>query len=124
LAVYSTIEIGDFQFTVTREEVKKLKAILDKLKIHHILDNVCFHDVEPTVELLKAINNVKVWKVEKDGSVSLKNRFGHSGRFKYKKLVLPSIHEFAFADLGTLSKNESEFVGNLIYNVESRSYVS
>ena len=36
--------------------------------------------VKPTVNLLKAVYEVDIWKVELDGSVSLKNADGHSDR--------------------------------------------
>ena len=67
-----------------------LSSILDKLGIYHILDEVMFFAPFDAADRMKAIHKVKVWKVERDGSVSLKNRFGHSGRFKYRKLVIPT----------------------------------
>ena len=43
-----------------------------------------------------------IWKVEKDGSLSLRNRFGHSGRYNYEHLEIISLLEFQFVDLGNI----------------------
>lgn len=50
------------------------------------------------------------------GSVSLKNRFGHSGRFDYRKLVIPTLCEIGFVNLLRLDRDEAEFFEDLIYN--------
>ena len=64
---------------------------------------------------MKALHNVKVWKVERDGSVITKNRFGHSGRFQYRSLVLPGFYEINFINLLLLDVDEAEFIGDLVY---------
>ena len=92
----SIIEIGNCKFKATKGEVKTLKEILDKLGQDYILDDVQFNLTEPTVNLLKAVYEVDFWKVEGDGSVSLKSMYGHSGTFEYKKIwtdKLPEINE-------------------------------
>ena len=60
---------------------------------------------------MKATHNTSVWKVEKDGSISLKNRFGHSERFDYRYLRMAHLIEFQFADLNILSNEEYDFLG-------------
>jgi len=65
-----------------------------------------------------------VWKVEKDGSVSLKNRFGHSGRFENRCLIIRNLLEFQFVDLSLLDREEAEFLSNQIYEFEFRSNLS
>jgi hypothetical protein len=103
---------------VTKQEVKKLKSILDKLQVHYILDHVSFHDTVSAVELMKEIHKVKAWKVEKDGSVSLNNRFGHSGLFKYQYIYIPRLLEVAIVDWDILSVEEVDFLDQLICRYE------
>ena len=81
MAFYGTIRIGEYSIKSAMREIKKLKAILDKIELPHILDDVCFHNTLLELNRIKAFHDTNVWKVEKDGSLSLKNRFGHSGRF-------------------------------------------
>ena len=65
----------------SKQEIQFLKAILDKLELPYILDGISFHNTLIDLNRMKTIHNTNVWKVEADGSVSLKNRFGHSGQF-------------------------------------------
>ena len=121
LADYCVIRIGEAKVKSTSTEIKRLKAILDKLELPHILDDVSFHNTLLDLNRVKNIHNTDVWKVEKDGSLSLTNRFGHSGRFAYKHLELMSLLEFQFVNLDYLDRNEIEFLDDLLYNIECES---
>ena len=115
---FSTIRIGETKIKSNSREIKRLKAILDKLEFPHILDGVSFNNTLFDLNRVKTINNTEVWKVEKDGSLSLTNRFGHSGRFTYKHLELMSLFEFQFVNLDNLNRNEMEFLDDLLYKIE------
>ena len=73
---------------------------------------------------MKTIHNTNVWKAEKDGSVSLKNRFGHSGRFDYRYLRMPHLIEFQYVDLNILTNEEYDYLGYVIYEAETIPAVS
>ena len=103
----------------SKQEIQFLKAILDKLELPYILDGISFHNTLIDLNRMKTIHNTKVWKVEADGSVSLKNRFGHSGRFNYRYLRMPHLIEFQFVDLNILSDEEYDFLGFIIYEAET-----
>ena len=113
------IRIGENIINSTKLEMQFLKSILDKLELPYVLDNVSFHNTLFALHCMKTIHNTDVWKVEKDGSVSLKNRFGHNGRFYYRHLRMPSLIEFQFVDLNILTEEESEFLDYLIYEAET-----
>jgi len=112
------IEIGNSKIEATQEEIRILKSILDNLYIYHIIDDVVFFSPFDAAIRMKAIHNVKVWKVERDGSVSRNNRFGHSGCFEYRKLVIPDLYEFNFINLLLLDNEEADFIGDLVYRSE------
>jgi hypothetical protein len=103
----------------SKQEIQFLKAILDKLELPYILDGISFHNTLIDLNRMKTIHNTNVWKVEADGSVSLKNRFGHSGQFKYWYLRMPHLIEFQFVDLNILSDEEYDFLGFIIYEPEA-----
>jgi hypothetical protein len=113
-----TIRIGEAKIKSTNPEIKLLKAILDKLELPHILDDVSFHNTLLDLNRIKIIHNTDVWKVERDGSICLTNRFGHSGRFAFRHLELMSLLEFQFVNLGILNTNEMRFLDDLLYKVE------
>jgi len=117
MAKVGIIQIADSRIEATPEDVRMLKSILDKLRIQHIIDDVVFFAAFDAAARMKEIHNVKVWKVEKDGSVSLKNRFGHSGRFEYRKLVMASVYEISYRDLIDLDYEEAEFLSDLVCSV-------
>jgi hypothetical protein len=121
---FSTIRIGEYNIRSTKQSVRRFKAILDKLQIPHILDDVSFHNTLLDLYRMKYLYKTDVWKVEKDGSVSLKNRFGHSGRFENRCLTIRNLLEFQFVDLSILDREEADFLSNQIYEFEFKSNLS
>ena len=119
-----TIQIGEHSIETRRQAVGQLKAILDKLQIPHILDNVGFHNTLLDLYRMKSLYKTDVWKVEKDGSVSLKNRFGHCGRFENRCLMVKNLLEFQFVDLSLLNNEEARFLSDQIFEFEFRSNLS
>ena len=86
------LEIDKDTIVVSKNYMVELRRILDKVEIHYILDRVSYHSTECALALAKAIDNTRVWKVEKDGGVQVDNQFGHSAKFKYNHLVIPSVN--------------------------------
>ena len=119
MAVCGTIRIGEYRIKSALQEIKEFKAILDKIELPHTLDDISFHNTLLELNRIKAFHDTKVWKVEKDGSLSLKNRFGHSGRFAYRHLQILSLLEFQFVNLSILDKEEAKFLDDLITRIES-----
>jgi len=124
MASSAMIKIGANTIKSSKQELKFLKAILDKLEYPYILDGISFHNSLIDLNRMKAIHNTNVWKVEADGSVSLKNRFGHSGRFDYRYLRVPNLIEFQFVDFNILADEEYDFLGYIIYEAETIPAVS
>ena len=114
MASLSKIEIGENIIESTKQEMRFLKTILDKLQVPYIIDDISFHNTLLDLNRLKSVHGTDVWKVERDGSVSLKNRFGHSGRFDYACLSMPILIEFQFVDLNVLTDEENEFLGYIL----------
>ena len=118
MSVFSTIKIDKSIVKSNRQEIKRVKAILDKLQLPHVVDDISFHNTFIDLQRMKTLHNTNLWKVERDGSLSLSNRFGHSGRLAYRKISIASIEEFNFVDLYSLSSDESEFLADLFYKFE------
>ena len=124
MANSSHIRIGENVIKSSASEMRFLKSILDKLEVPYVLDDVSFHNKLQDLYRIKTIHGTDVWKVEKDGSVNLKNRFGHNGRFCYQYLCMPSLIEFQFVDLNILTEEENEFLSYIIYEAETTSALS
>jgi hypothetical protein len=118
LSFFSTIKIDKSIVKSNRQEIKRVKAILDKLELPHIVDDISFHNTNIDLNRMRTLHNTKIWKVEKDGSLSLSNRFGHSGRLAYREISIASITEFNFVDLFSLSNDEGEFLADLLRKFE------
>ncbi len=116
------LRIGSYKMSMSKADIKQLKYILDKLEIPYVLDSISFHNTSYAVNRMKTVHKTRVWKVEKDGSVSLVNRFGHSGRFEYRYLNMPSPLEFQFVDLDGLSNDEMEYLSFLLFKANAFSY--
>ena len=114
MSVFSTIKVDKCIVQSNRQEIRRLKAILDKLELPHIVDDISFHNSSEDLNRMKTLHNTNVWKVEKDGSLSLSNRFGHSGRLPYRELSITSIMEFDYVALCSLSFDEAEFLADLL----------
>jgi len=113
------IRIGENIIKAKASEMQFLKSILDQLELPYVLDDISFHNTLLDLHRMKTIHNTEVWKVEGDGSVSLKNRFGHNGRFDYNYLRMPNLIEFQFVDLDILTDEENEFLGYIIHDAET-----
>ena len=113
------IRIGENIIESSKPDMQFLKYILDKLELPYIVDDVSFHNTLLDLNRVKSLHKTAVWKVEKDGSVNLSNRFGHSGHFNYDYLCMPNLIEFQFVDLGLLTEAEAEFLGYIIYEAET-----
>jgi len=109
------LRIGSCKSISTPKELQRLKIILDKLEIPYVLDNVSFHNTSHAVQRMQMVYNTRVWKVEKDGSVSLTNRFGHNSRFEYRYLNMPSPIDLEFINLSELSHDEMEFLSFILF---------
>ena len=118
----SILRIGSYKSDTTPKELQRLKIILDKLEIPHVLDSISFHNTSYAVQRMKTVHNTRVWKVEKDGSVSMTNRFGHNNRFKYRYLNMSSPLEFQFVDLSSLRNEDVEFLSFLLFKADVFSY--
>jgi len=118
LSVFRAIKIDKSIVKSNRQEIERVKAILDKLELPHIVDDISFHNTSIDLHRMRTLHNTNVWKVEKDGSLSLSNRFGHSGRLAYREISIASIEEFKFVDLFSLSSGEGEFLADLLYKFE------
>jgi hypothetical protein len=119
VATSAIIKIGVNTIKASKHELRFLKAILDKLELPYILDDISFHNTLLDLNKVKTIHNTSVWKVEEDGSINLKNRFGHNGRFDYRYLRMPQLIEFQFADLDILTNEEYDFLDYIIYEAET-----
>lgn len=118
LSIFSTIKIDRYIVKSNRQEIRKIKAILDKLEVPHAVDDVSYHNTSEDLNRMKTLHKTDVWKVEQDGSLSLLNRFGHSGNLSYRELTIGSITEFRFVDLYSLSRDEGELLADLLCKFE------
>jgi len=118
----TVLRVGSCKSKSTPKELQRLKIILDKLEVPYVLDNVSFHNTSYAVQRMQMVYSTRVWKVEKDGSVSLTNRFGHNHCFEYRYLNMPSPFNLDFIDLSELNDDEMEFLSFILFKADVISY--
>ena len=110
----SKIIVYDNELRVSTEDIRNLKDILDKLKVHYIIDDVSFNATDKIVDLMEYFRQIKVYRKEEKGDVNLKNRLGFRSQLASRILCIPSLVEFIYADMDILDHQEALFLDALI----------
>ena len=112
------IEISGERMTTARENIRKLKSILDGLRVMHIIDDIIFFSPCDEDRQMKAILKVRESEIEKNACVGLESRFGQSARFEYRKMIIPDLFKNNFTRLILLDDEEYKFLGDMLYTSE------
>ena len=115
------IEISGERIETARENIRKLKSILDGLRVMHIVDDIMFHIPFDQVERMKEFCHARGGEIENADCADLKSRFGHSARFEYREMIIPDLFESYFTRLIQLDDEEYKFLGDMLYASEKES---
>jgi len=109
------IDIGGKRTEVGREDVRKLKDLLDELDVMYIIDDVTVGSPCDEAELTKEPADPKMWKVKNDAGIEPGDGFGRGGDLEFRELIIPYFFETDFMSLMQLDYEEAEFLGELLY---------
>jgi len=112
------IEIDGKRNAVAREDIRKLKSILEELGIMHIADDVSFCSTIRAAGQIEDIQNVRLSRTENDDGVLPEYRCGCGEKPRFRELIIPDFFLIDFVSLTQLDNDEAEFIGNLIYGTE------
>jgi hypothetical protein len=109
------IEIGNINTRTSTEAIGKLKSILDRHAIFHILDGDMFFDPHEKATQKKEINQGRAREVNKTKSNFCRNNMYQSDPEKYRKLIVPDLYELNYLSLIYFDPEEADFLSTLIY---------
>ena len=112
------IEIDGKRNEVAREDIRKLKFILEELGIMHIVDDVSFCSTFPAAGRMADIHDVKLSRAENDDGVLPEYRCGCGEQPRFRELKIPDFFMIDFMSLTQLEYEEAEFLGDLLYGTE------
>ncbi len=100
------IEIGNINTNASTEVIRKLKTILDRHAIFHIVDGVMFYDSHQKAARTREIHRGRVREVNNP-----------QGDFqnKFRELIVPDLYELDFMSLIDFDSEEAEFLSTIIY---------
>lgn len=118
------IEINGKRTKVDRQDIQKLKRILDELSIMHIIDGVSFHSTFRMAGRMEYHHDNRMMRAENDVRVLPESRFAQQEQIQFWELKIPNFCLLDFVSLTQLDYDEAEFVGDLVYGSQCCSSVS
>jgi len=112
------IEIDGQRNEAAREDIRKLKFILDELCIMHIMDDVSFCSTPCAAERMENIHDVRMSKAENGGKVPPETQFAHRDKLQFRELKIPNFCLIDFNSLTQLDYEEAELLGDLVYGTQ------
>ena len=109
------IEIGDTATKASTNDIKKLKSILDRHRIYHIVDGVTFF--QPYAETARpgAIHRSRAGKLGTTADHLRKRKNHHSDHSKFRELIVPDLYKLDYMSLILFDSEEADFLATVIY---------
>jgi len=96
------VEIDGKRTEATREDIRKVKCILDELGIMHIVDDVSFCSTFRAAGQIEGNHDIRKSKAGNSGGVLPKCRFGYSEKLEFRELNIPCFCLVDFISLAQL----------------------
>ena len=113
---YGLIEIGDIATKASTDDIRKLKSILDRHRIHHIVDGVTFFQPHAETARSGAIHRSRAGKVDTSADRSSKRKKHHSDPSKFRELIVPDLYKLDYMNLIFFESEEADFLATIIYD--------
>ena len=112
------VEIGGKRIEVAREDIRKLKFILDELSIVHIIDGVSFCRTLRGPGRMEDLYDIRMLRAENDGKVHPVNRSAYQGKIQFREMKIPNFCLLDFISLAQLDDEQAELLGDLVYGTQ------
>jgi len=113
---YGLIEIGGIATKASTDDIKKLKSILDRHRIHHIVDGVTFFQPYAETARSGAIHRSRAGKVDTSADHSHKCKNHHNNDFKFRELIVPDLYKLDYMNLIFFDSEEADFLAAIVYD--------
>jgi hypothetical protein len=112
---YGLIEIGDIATQASTDDIRKLKSILDRHHIYHIVDGVRFFHPYAKAVRLKKNRQGRVGKVDTTANCLRKRKNHHSDHSKFRELIVPDLYKLDYMSLIFFDSEEADFLATVVY---------
>jgi hypothetical protein len=112
---YGLIEIGDIATKASTDDIKKLKSILDRHRICHILDDDTFFHPHAKAVRLKENHRDRVGKLDTTADRLRKRKNHHSDHSKFRELIVPDLYKLDYISLIFFDSEEADFLATVVY---------
>ncbi|MGD2011790.1 MAG: hypothetical protein PVI76_11870 [Desulfobacterales bacterium] len=112
---YGHVKIGDITTKASTDDIRKLKFILDRHRIYHIIDGVTYFHPHAKAVRLKENHQERVRKVDATQDRSLKRKSDKSNHLKFRKLIAPDLYKLNYMNLIFFDSEEADFLATLVY---------
>ena len=112
---YGLVEIGDIATKASTDDIRKLKSILDRHRIYHIVDGVTFFHPHAKAVRLKENHQDRVGKVDTTEDRLRKRKNHHNDHFKFRELIVPDLYKLNYMSLIFFDSEEADFLATFVY---------
>ena len=113
---YGLIEIGDIATKASTDDIRKLKSILDRHHIYHIVDGVTFFHPGTKAVRLKENDESRSGKVDTSEDHLRKHKNHHSDHSKFRELIVPDLYKLDYMNLIFFESEEADFLAAIVYD--------
>ena len=111
---YGIIEIGDIATKASTDDIRKLKSILDRHHIYHIVDGVTFFHPCTKAVRLKEDHESRSGKVDTSEDRLRKRENHHSDHYKFRELIVPDLYKLDYMNLLFFESEEADFLATVV----------
>jgi len=112
---YGLIEIGDIAMKASTDDIRKLKSILDRHHIYHIVDGVTFFNPCAKAVRLKENHESRSEEVDTSEDRLHKRKKHHSDPSKFRELIVPDLYKLDYINLIFFDSEEADFLAAIVY---------
>ena len=119
MTVKGIVEIGGKRTKVAKEDIRKLKNILDELSIMHIVDDVTFCSFCKAASRMDRIADAGIYNGKNECNASPENGPRKNRLFEFRELIIPHFYIIDYVSLIQLNDEDAEFLRNLLYGSDN-----
>ena len=119
---YGLAEIGNIATKASSNAIRKLKSILDRHGIYHIVDGITFFHPHPNAARLKENHQGRVGEVDKTKDPIRKRKIHHSDCSQYRELIVLDLYELNYMSLIFFDSDEADFLATLVYEGDRKGH--
>jgi len=118
------IEIGDIATKASTDDIRKLKSILDRHRIYHIVDGVAFFHPCTKAVRLKENDESRSGKVDTSEDRLRKHKNHHSDHNEFRELIVPDLYKLDYMNLIFFESEEADFLATIVYEGHCKDYLN